>query len=65
VIEEKGDDRRRRTFEPKEDIIFTDTLFISDSEIAENEVYSVLEFNITDPVLWRRNMKNLRTRGSK
>lgn len=65
VIEEKGDAMRRRTFEADEDIKFTDTLFISDSEISQDEVYTVLEFLTTDPVAWRFNINNLRTRGSK
>jgi len=65
VVEESGRDRRRRTFEHGEDIIFTDTLFISDSEIPQEEEYTVLEFNTTDPSLWKQNMSNLHGRGSK
>jgi hypothetical protein len=65
VVEETGSDRRRRTFENGEDISFTDTMFISDSKIPQEEGYTVLEFNTTDPSLWRQNMSNLRGRGSK
>ncbi len=61
MIEEKGEYLRRRTFDPEDEIAFTDTLFISDSEIAQDEVSTVLEFLTTD---WGLNMKNLRTRGS-
>jgi hypothetical protein len=65
VVEESGDDKRRRTFEKGEDIIFTDTMFISDSAIPKEEEYTVLRFNTADDSLWRQNMSNLRTRGSK
>ena len=60
-----GNDRRRRTFEQGQDIIFTDTMFISDCEVPQEDAYTVLRFRTADASLWKQNMSDLRSRGSK
>jgi hypothetical protein len=63
-IDADSDGLRERFFTPDEEIIFSDTIYTSDSHPG-NGPYTFLKYKTTNPADWKLNELDLLQRGSK